>query len=154
MTWEWGEASGRNGALLYGALHGPGASDEAVRPAALFLWAPTGAGRDGFVGVLEIRHTTYTGWHPGPVLRGRAVMVPGAVTLDAANGSDHVRVDVRVWDALASAPLDAARDRAAGSDQAFLQLRTTADVSGVIDGRPVRWTGVGASETFVPLGRP
>lgn len=151
VTWEWGEASGQNGALLYGALYGPGTSEAAARPAALFLWAPTGSGRDGFVGVFEIRRTAYTGWHTGPTLDGHPVKIPRAITLEATNGGDHVRVDVRVWDGLASAPLGAAREPGAPLDRAFLQLRTTDDVSGVIDGRPVRWTGIGASETFVLL---
>jgi len=153
VTWEWGEASGRGGALLYGALHSAGTAEApTIRPAVLFLWAPTGSGRDGFVGVFEIRHIAYAGWHAGPLLHGRPVAVPAAITLEAANGNDRVRVQIRIWDALVSAPLGgAARDTGAGSNQAFLQLRTAAEVSGTIDGRSVRWTGGGASETFVPL---
>ena len=155
VTWEWGEAYGPGGGLLYGALYSEGASDAPVRPAALFLWGPAGRGREGFLGVFEIRHTVYAGWRDGPVLGGRAVRVPGTITLDAAAGADRLRVGIRVWDALASVPpVDPSSRGGRAAPRAFLQLRTTAEVSGVVDGRPVRWSGEGASETYVPAGRP
>ena len=97
----------------------------------------------------------YAGWRDGPVLGGRAVRVPGTITLDAAAGADRLRVGIRVWDALASVPpVDPSRRGRRAAPRAFLQLRTTAEVSGVVDGRPVRWSGEGASETYVPAGRP
>ncbi|HLJ61683.1 MAG TPA: hypothetical protein VKZ50_18315 [bacterium] len=148
VTWEWGEASAGTGAMLYGALHAPEEGlAAAVRPAALFLWAPETAAANGFVGVFEVKRLAYHGWHAGPVMRGRHVRVPGEIDLDAASGSDRVHVRARVWDALASSPLGASGG--AVRERAFLQLRTVDDVSGTIDGRPFAWTGEGASETYV-----
>jgi hypothetical protein len=151
VTWDWGEAFGSGGALLYGAVYSHGAGDSGLRPAAMFLWGPAGAGRRGFAGVFEIKHVEYTGWHPGPVLDGRPVSVPGAIVLEGASGPDTLRVRIRVWDALASRPPAASSGR--GAVPVFLQLRTIGEVSGTVGGRPVRWSGQGASETYVPLGR-
>jgi hypothetical protein len=152
VTWEWGEASGPDGAVLYGALHvaGETGGEAAGRPPALFLWASSAAHRGGFVGIFPVRSVTYTGWRPGPRLGGRAIPAPGEVTIGAGDAPDSVRVRVRIRDALASrAPVQgAARARPA---QVFLQLRGEAEVRGTVDGRSFAWTGPAASETFVPF---
>jgi len=152
VTWDWGEASSPAGALLYGAIHIPGPEQgaAAVRPAVLFLWAPRGPGAGGFVGAFEIRSLAYDGWHEGPVVRGRRVRVPAGITVDAVAGSDRVHVRTRVWDALGSRFGDAVSG-ARATDWSFLQLRGMTEVSGVVDDRPFRWEGEGASETFVPI---
>ncbi len=152
VTWDWGEASGPGGAVLYGALHAAGTGVAASRPAVLFLWAPgsaTSAG--GFVGAFDVERLIYAGWHAGPVVRGRTTRAPSDVTIDARSGPDRVRVRLHVWDALGSMPLGASTASSPAPDRAFLQLRTTARTSGVVDGRPFVWGGQGASETYVPL---
>ena len=160
VTWEWGEASGPAGAVLYGAIHTAGATgvEAAGRPAALFLWASSGAHRGGLVGIFPVRSITYAAWRPGPRLDGRALLAPGEVMIAAENGPDSVRVRIRIRDALASrAPVQESpgAQRAPGTLRAparvFLQLRGEADVRGTMDGRPFAWTGPAASETFVPL---
>jgi len=152
VTWDWGEASSPAGALLYGVIHAPGSAQgaAAVRPAVLFLWAPRASGAGGFVGAFEIRRLAYDGWRAGPLVRGRRVPVPAEITIEAGAGSDRVQVRTRVWDALGS-QVGGGGSGARTTEGAFLQLRGVTDVSGVVDGRPFRWEGEGASETFVPV---
>ncbi len=153
VTWDWGEASGPTGSVLYGALHAAGTGAAATRPAVLFLWArgprPSGAG--GLVGAFDVTRLTYSGWRPGPTVRGRTARAPSEVTIDARSGPDRVRVRLAVWDALGSVPLGASTPSSPPPHRVFLQLRTTARASGVVDGRPFAWVGQGASETYVPL---
>lgn len=160
VTWEWGEASGPAGAVLYGAIHSTGATGVETdgRPAALFLWASSGAHRGGLMGIFPVRSITYSGWRPGPRLGGHTLAAPGEVMIVAESGPDTVRVRVQIRDALASrAPVQASpgTQPATGTvrlpARAFLQLRGEADVRGTVDGRPFAWSGPAASETFVPL---
>ncbi len=170
VTWEWGEASGPGGAVLYGALHVPG--DEAAgvggRPPALFLWGPAGGGRGGFLGAFAIRSLSYRGWHPGPSVAGRRAAAPAEITIIAGEGDTIVNVRIRVEDVLGSVPAatqptsslrsasGAAREGNHGSSRlparVFLQMRGTAEVHGSVDGRPLEWRGPAAAETFVPRG--
>ncbi|HYM70301.1 MAG TPA: hypothetical protein VEZ44_11945 [bacterium] len=151
VTWDWGEASSPSGALVYGAMHLPGAEQagSAVRPALVFLWARSRSGIGGFVGALEIRHLEYSGWHAGPVLHGQRTRIPTAGVVDAVAGPDRIRIRMRVWDTIVGPPWGAVWGVSTG-DQ-FLQLRTDVDVAGVVDGQPFRWQGQGASEVFVPI---
>ncbi len=158
VTWEWGEASSPDGAVLYGVIHtGGGRSVEtAGRPPVLLLWASSAEHHGGLVGIFPVRSITYSAWRPGPVVGGRAIPAPGEVMIAAADGPDSVRMRVRIQDALGSLPPVGpvtAPDRAGAGQPArrvFLQLRGKADVQGTVDGRPFVWTGPAASETFVP----
>ncbi len=162
VTWEWGEASGDGGAVLYGGLHVAGGQSTASgQPATLFVWESVRedgtARRGGFVGIFPVRAITYTGWHPGPVLDGRRVRIPARVTVDAGGGADRVSVRIRVNDGLASvagqvgpAPPPPGAGRPAPAD-AFLQLRGIAEIQGTVDGRPLAFSGGAAAETFVPI---
>ncbi|HKV44946.1 MAG TPA: hypothetical protein VJT32_09785, partial [bacterium] len=157
VTWEWGEAGGDAGAILYGALHVAHAErGPAERPAVLFVWGPARAhGAGGFLAAFRVRAIHYSGWHPGPRLAGRRVRVPGAVTLEAAAGADEITVRIRVRDALASlldrtGPSATAATRPAPTT-AFLQLRGLGTIRGTIDGRPIGFSAEVAAETFVPL---
>ncbi len=156
VTWEWGEASGSGGALLYGALHvaGEDGAGSGGRAPVLFLWAPGGAGRGGFLGVFPIRSLSYGGWHAGPAIDGRAVEAPEIITIIAGEGDTAATVRIRVHDVLASVPaLGDAVPRAASAApplRVFLQMRGTADLDGHLDGRPIAWQGPAAAETFVP----
>ncbi len=158
VTWEWGEASGGGGALLYGALHvgGEGITGAGGRPPALFVWAPAAPGRGGLVGVFPIHSLTYDAWHPGPVVAGRRVAAPGEVRISAGEGGDALTVRIRVQDALGSLPAvsgaSGERRSPAGGTQVFLQLRGRAEIRGVVDGHPFAWEGPAASETFVAAG--
>ncbi len=161
VTWEWGEASGRGGALLYGELHVAGAETAGAgeRVPALFLWVPREAGREGFLGIFPIRSLTYGGWHPGPVVNGHAVRAPGTIAITAGTGEATATVRIRVEDVLGSAlgltqPASAgapARTTSAtpAAGRVFLQMRGVAEVTGRVDGRPLEWRGPAAAETFV-----
>jgi hypothetical protein len=178
VTWEWGEASsarswpdavrggraGAGGAILYGTVHVPGGTIAGAggRAPALFAWAPAQQGRGGFLGVFPIVSLAYGGWHPGPIVDGRRVPAPSLVTIDAGEGRETVRVQIRVRDALGSLPLGStAAATASGASgrptrsaaRVFLQLRGEATVRGRIDGRSVVWSGPAASETFVRVTR-
>ncbi len=158
VTWEWGEASSAGGAILYGALHLPGAvlGGAGGRAPAVFVWAPTGQGRGGFLGVFPVQSIAYTGWHPGPVVAGRRVPAPGLVTITAGTARNTLRVRIRVRDALGSPPLGAPGAARPGPTptpaRVFLQMRGEAAVRGSVDGRPFAWSGPAAAETFVPAG--
>ena len=163
VTWEWGEAGGPDGAVLYGGLHvaegGAGGSAAVQRPAVLFVWraeSPDPAGRGGFLGGFPVRGISYAGWHPGPAVDGRRVSIPARAIVDAGSGSDRITVTIRVEDGLASvagqlvpSPPRAGRPNALRA--AFLQLRGVAEVRGTVDGRPTVFSGGAAAETFVPL---
>lgn len=166
VTWDWGEASGAGGAVLYGGLHLPGAPGGAPagvqRPPVLFAWRsapPDGtSGRGGFLGGFPVRGITYAGWHPGPTLHGRRLSIPSLVTIDAGSGSDRLTVRVRVRDGLASlaapfAGVPASAGKTEAPRAAFLQLRGVAEIQGAVDGRPFAFSGGAAAETFVPFPR-
>lgn len=143
VTWDWGEASSSQGAVLYGALHTAHGTVGYGRPPVLLLWASGGRDRrNGVVGVFPVQAITYDQWEMGPALGGRRVRRPGVVTVRGASGGDQVVLTLRVIDALGSSLRDG---------QAFLQLRTEARVRGTVDGHPVSWDGPGAAETFVPI---
>lgn len=167
VTWEWGEAAGPAGAFVYGNVHLPRADTPDGGPfGTLFVWGASGdvpatpaapaalhEERGGLVAALPITRITYTGWRPGPVVAGRRVPAPGEVAIQAENGPDTALVTIEVWDALGSRPLETAAGAGAagspGAPQIFLQLRGEAELRGSIGGRPVRWRGPAASETFV-----
>jgi hypothetical protein len=166
VTWEWGEASGAGGAVLYGGLHvagaGGGAPMAAQRPPVLFAWRsapPDGPpGRGGFLGGSPVRGIAYLGWRPGPILEGRRVSIPSLVTIDAGSGSNRITVSLRVRDGLASvaaqvAPGSASAGKGEAPRVAFLQLRGVAEVQGTVDGGPFAFAGGAAAETFIPFPR-
>jgi hypothetical protein len=153
VTWEWGEASGRGGAVLYGGLHiGAGQGATGARRAIVFVWetatADGAAHRGGFLGAFPVHAITYAGWHPGPVLNGRRVRIPSSVAVDAASGADRVSVRIRVSDGLASVAGQAAPGNSSGRI-AFLQLRGNAQIRGTVDGRQLAFDSPAAAETFV-----
>ncbi|TMI89470.1 MAG: hypothetical protein E6H00_09710 [Bacillati bacterium ANGP1] len=150
------------GAVLYGELHVAGSEPGAGgRPAALFVWArpPEDSAPPGgaFLAAMPVSAIRYGGWHPGPVLAGRRIPAPAEVTVEAGAGADHISVHIRVRDALASiagqgGPSGPMPRPARGAPAAaFLQLRGDAQVRGIVDGRPVAFTGPAAAETFVPM---
>jgi hypothetical protein len=145
--WDWGQASGRGGALVYANVR-PAGSAGAGRPT-LFLWQadPSDEDRGGFAAALPIDSITYDGWRPGPRTGGRVVAAPSEATLHAANGDDAVTVRIRVWSALASPPLGGSAGR--GGPTVFLQLRGEAALRGTMGGHRVAWDGPAAAETFV-----
>jgi len=151
VTWEWGEASGPGGAVLYGALHVTGA-EAGGRPPALFVWGLSGGGRAGFLGVFSIRSLSYSGWRPGPTVGGRRVAAPGEVTIAATEGRDTLAVRIRVQDVLGSVPAVAEAASTRPPVHVFLQMRGTAEVRGSLDGRALEWRGPAAAETFVSGG--
>ena len=165
VTWEWGEAAGAGGAALYGGLHvaGMDAAASIGRPPVLFVWeAERHDGRTapgGFLGAFAVQAIHYTAWHPGPVVSGRRVSVPGAITVEGEAGPDRMRLEIRVRDALASVPAEASPagpppdGRSQTPRVAFLQLRGNAQVRGTVDGRSVAFSGNAAAETFVPVER-
>jgi hypothetical protein len=165
VTWEWGEAGGKGGAVLYGGLHVNGReSASGGRRPVLFVWESArgdGAGHRGsFLGAFPVRAITYGGWHPGPILDGRRVRIPSSVAIDAASGSDRVSVRIHVGDGLASVAgqstpaASGTRAGGAASRTAFLQLRGSAEIRGTVDGRQVAFDAAAAAETFVPRPGP
>jgi hypothetical protein len=161
VTWEWGEASGSGGAVLYGSVHVEGSQHTpGGRAPVLFAWSGSrdGTARPGrFLGVFTVQGIHYAGWHPGPLVGGQRVMVPTAVTVEASSGADSVRVHIRVLDALASTagqggPVGSSPGgRGSRAKTAFLQLRGVSDIRGSVDGRPFAFSGHATAETFVPL---
>ena len=158
VTWDWGQAAGDAGALVYADVHlPPGESPDRSGPGpTLFLWRSAGPGaspageQGGLIAALPVTGVTYAGWQPGPTVNGRRVPAPVEVVVRAANGPDTATVRIAVQDALGSRPLGStARAAAPKGTPVFLQLRGEAAVRGTIGGVPVAWQGPAASETFV-----
>ncbi len=158
VTWEWGEASGPRGAILYGVIHTGSEKDveSAGRPPVLFLWASSAEQQGGLVGIFPVHSIVYSTWRSGPIVGGRAIPAPGEIVIAAGDGPDTVRVQIRVRDALGSLPPVGPMTAPTGPGahqpppRVFLQLRGDAEVRGTVDGRPFTWAGQAASETFVP----
>ncbi len=165
ITWEWGEAGGEGGAVLYGALHvAPQEGGASMgRPAVLFVWEAQhneGKAAGGFLGAFTVRAIRYAGWHPGPRVSGRRVSVPAAITVEGEAGPDRVRLEIKVRDVLASVAAQAGPTEPSPTGRSqtprviFLQLRGEAQVRGTVDGRSVAFSGNAAAETFVRVERP
>lgn len=167
-TWDWGQARAGPWAVLYGGVtRSDAASSRGVtRPDApsartsveggsrfLFL-----ADSLGFAGVYPIREIEVE-WEgagdaptsataPRPAVE-RAGSRPARLRIRARRGADSVRLDVRVAH-VRSTDVGAGAGRTA-IRAVFHQMRGTLEMSGRLDGTPVRVAGEGFFETW---GRP
>jgi hypothetical protein len=141
VTWEWGAARGNDLSLLYGGVYQPGSSagpDGVESRTPFFLTLVDSLGikqvlRFGRIGYLGLRHAS----------GASGAKSPRRFTILASRGSDTLRLETRVVDALATSM------RAPGFRRLFLQMRGRFVLSGRVLGEVVADSGAGFFETYV-----
>jgi hypothetical protein len=138
VTWEWGLGHGRDNALLYGGVRGPGARGEMAGRAPFFLTLVDS------LGVRQVYRFAEVVRHGSRAVPGSpGVKAPDSLAIMALRGSDTVRVGIAILDVTAS------RSEAAGMTRVFLQVRGRWTVNGRVAGNPVSDGGTGFFETWL-----
>lgn len=138
VTWEWGMGHGRDHALLYGGVRGPGARGDVAGTAPFFF---TLVDSLGVRQVYRFAAVTRHGERAVPGAPG--VRAPDSLAIVAVRGSDTVRVAVAILDATAS------RSAAAGMERVFLQMRGRWGLAGKAAGVAIADSGTGFFETWL-----
>lgn len=147
VTWEWGAARAGQYALLYGRIQPP---DSLGGSAPLFVYLVDSL---GFRAVFRPQRILYD---DSRTLRigDRTLHVPARAVLSDARGSDTVRVDLTVEDAVATdtrgPPFERGATEAARllTHPYFIQMKGLARISGRLDGAPITGQGAGFFETY------
>ena len=145
VTWEWGASRAGPYTFLYGRVYPPD-STTSVPPMLVYLTDSL-----GFRAVFRPKTISYQDnlvAHSG----ADSIRVSSHATLFDARGSDTLRVDLTIEDAMAT---DTRPGRERGSPIAgarahpfFIQMKGTARISGRIDGVPLTGMGTGFFETY------
>jgi hypothetical protein len=146
VTWEWGATRAGSYTLLYGRVNPPEVGAETP----LFVYVTDSA---GFLALFRPRRIDYVdgrriGTSAGPLA------VPSTATLIDVRGSDTLRLDVVIDDAVATDTRRATAER--GESEAprtlqrpwFVQMAGTARLSGRIRGAAIAGEGRGFFETY------
>ena len=140
VTWEWGAARGDRLSLLYGGIYGSGARRDpkagSESPFFLTLMDSLGVRQ-----VLRFGRVAYSGSR-------RASGRPGATSPErfsivASRGSDTLKLDVHVFDALATEMISG------GFRRIFLQMRGRFSLGGRVLDQAVADSGSGFFETYL-----
>jgi hypothetical protein len=138
VTWEWGMGHGREHALLYGGVRGPGARGDVAGTAPFFLTLVDS------LGVRQVYRFTNVVRHGRRAVPGSpGVYAPDSLAMLALRGSDTLRLGVAILDATAS------RSAAAGMERVFLQMRGRWGLEGRAAGVQIRDSGLGFFETWL-----
>lgn len=138
VTWEWGMGHGREHALLYGGVRGPGTRGAAAGQSPFFLTLVDS------LGVRQVYRFTEVVRHGSRAVPGSpGVRAPDSLAIIAVRGSDTLRVGVAIVDATAS------RSAAAGMERVFLQMRGRWGLVGSAAGVRIRDEGLGFFETWL-----
>ena len=147
VSWEWGAARAGSYTLLYGRVQPP---DSATSETPLFVYLVDSL---GFQTLFRPRRIDYT---DGRTIRvdGRELRVPSRAVFADARGTDTLRVELEIEDAVGTNTSRPQAER--GETQAaralarpyFIQMKGLARVSGRIDGVPISGTGSGFFETY------
>lgn len=147
VTWEWGAARAGRFTLLYGRVNAPDTS--ASRPP-LFVYLVDSL---GFRAIFRPRGISYTDARTIRV-DGRAVRVPARAVLADVRGSDTLRVEITIEDAVGT---DTRRQFVERGDVAgasrverpyFIQMKGRARLSGRAGGGVLAGEGTGFFETY------
>jgi len=141
VTWDWGAARAGAYTILYGRVIGPGRSGERT-PLLVYLVDSL-----GFRAVFRPRSVAYED-NREIVVDGRTIRVPSRAMFADAHGSDTLRVELNIEDAIGT---DTRRQKERGDDAAaaiFVQMKGTARISGRVAGSPVSGIGSGFFETY------
>lgn len=147
VTWDWGATRAGEFTLLYGRVipETGGGGD-----APLFVYVTDSA---GFVALFRPTRITYDDTRTVETPSG-ALRVPGAAALTDVRGTDTLRLELAIDDAVASdTRLSAAQRGDADAPRAlakpwFIQMAGRAALSGRIRGRPLSGSGRGFFETY------
>jgi hypothetical protein len=142
VTWEWGASRAGAYTLLYGRVETPG-----TEPGSLFLYVVDSLGfralfRPSRIDYEDAR-TIFIG--------GRAVRVPARAVMADVRGSDTLRVELEIEDAIGT---DMRRTTERGGRGAsmprpyFIQMKGRTRISGRMGGEPVAGSGTGFFETY------
>lgn len=141
VTWDWGATRAGSYTMLYGRVIGP-ENQGARTPLLVYL-----ADSLGFRAVFRPERITYED-NRQITVNGRTIKVPARATFADARGSDTLRVQLDIEDAIGT---DTRTNPQGLSDVAkpyFIQMKGTARISGRIDGALISGTGKGFFETY------
>jgi len=151
VTWDWGASRAGQYTLLYGRVY-PGDTTTSIPPMLVYLVDSL-----GFRAVFRPKMISY---EDGRMLKvgSTQLRVPSRGSFEDVRGSDTLRVEITVEDAIATdtrprrnAAGQEERGDPLGSEKArpyFVQMKGTARISGRIDGQPISGTGTGFFETY------
>ena len=146
VTWEWGATRAGAYTLLYGRVNPQDGGGQSP----LFVYVTDSA---GFLGLFRPRRIEYEDGRRVATIDG-PLSVPSTASLFDIRGSDTLRLDVRIDDAVATDTRRAAAERGEGDVPRtlqrpwFVQMAGTARLSGRIRGVPVTGEGRGFFETY------
>ncbi len=159
VTWDWGAARAGGYTILYGRVLGP---DRGHTTAPLLVYLVDSL---GFRAVFRPRQASYTD-NRQIVVGGHTLSVPSSATFVDARGSDTLRIDLAIEDAIGTDMRQTAGGSlfgggiAAGEERGdptglsnaehpyFIQMKGIARVSGRVGGARVSGTGTGFFETY------
>jgi hypothetical protein len=140
VTWEWGIARGHSLSVLYGGVYSPEhirQGEDRTIDSPFFLTSVDS------LGVRQVLRFTTIGYSGSRQAAGPSgATSPRAFSFVAAQGSDTLRLNVRVVDALAT------RMGTGAFRRVFLQMRGRFLLSGRLQGEAVADSGVGFFETY------
>lgn len=129
---------GREHALLYGGVRGPGTRGAAAGQSPFFLTLVDS------LGVRQVYRFTEVVRHGSRAVPGTVgVNAPDSLAIIAVRGTDTLRVGVTIVDATAS------RSAAAGMERVFLQMRGRWGLEGTAAGVRIIDSGTGFFETWL-----
>jgi hypothetical protein len=141
VTWDWGAARAGSYTILYGRIIGADRVDQRT-PLLVYLVDSL-----GFRAVFRPRSVAYED-NREIVVDGRTIRVPSRAMFSDAHGSDTLRVELNIEDAIGT---DTRRQKERGDDATaaiFVQMKGTARISGRVGGAPVSGIGSGFFETY------
>ena len=141
VTWDWGAARAGSYTVLYGRIIGP---DRASQRTPLVVYLVDSL---GFRAVFRPRRVAYED-NREIVVDGRRVRVPSRAMFADAHGSDTLRAELNIEDAIG---IDTRRQKERGDDATaaiFVQMKGIARISGQVGGSPISGTGSGFFETY------
>jgi hypothetical protein len=147
VTWEWGSARAGSYGLLYGRVQPP---DSLGASAPLFVYLVDSLGFRAVFRPKEIVYDDSRVIHVG----GRDLHVPASAVLTDVRGSDTLRVELDVEDAVATDTRGQFIERGEGEEARklvhpyFIQMKGRARVSGRVGGAAVAGEGTGFFETY------
>jgi hypothetical protein len=150
VTWDWGASRAGQYTFLYGRVY-PADTTLSIPPVLVYLVDSL-----GFRAVFRPKLISYEDNRIVP-MGATQLKVPSRATFQDARGSDTLRVDIEVEDAIATdtragkKAAEKERGDPLGSDKKrpyFIQMKGTARISGRLDGVPLFGTGTGFFETY------
>jgi len=141
VTWDWGAARAGSYTILYGRVIGP---DRQGSQTPLLVYLVDSL---GFRAVFRPASVSYQD-NRQITVNGRTVTVPSRAAFADARGSDTLRVELEIEDAIGT---DTRRQLPGAGDvdhPYFIQMKGVARLSGRMGGSPIKGSGTGFFETY------